>query len=148
MRKPLFPFLIVLALTLCGGLSVRGQDSPAQSASKPICEAAFTVPAHNAKTCTFALPKGSGRTRFEGHFAATGGPHNSIEVWIMNDDQFVNWANHHPVAALYNSHRVTQGTVRLLLPPDGGKYHVVFNNEFSILTPKAVEASFVLKSVN
>jgi hypothetical protein len=63
----------------------------------------------------------------------------------MNDDQFVNWANQHPLRVIYNSQRVTQGTVKVTLPPDGGAYQVVFNNEFSILTPKAVEASLVLK---
>jgi len=31
------------------------------------------------------------------------------------------------------------------LPSDGGTYHVVFSNEFSVLTPKAVEASLTLK---
>jgi len=63
----------------------------------------------------------------------------------MNDDQFVNWTNQHPLRVMYNSQKVTQGTVKVILPTDSGTYHVVFNNEFSMLTPKAVETSLVLK---
>jgi hypothetical protein len=147
MSKQKYLLLIVFAITVCSALNVRGQDAT-QATSKAICTAAFTLPAHDAKTCTFSVPERSGRMRLEGKFTATGGSRNSIEVWVMNDDQFVNWTNHHPLTALYQSHRVTQGTVRLLLPSEGGTYHVVFNNEFSILTPKAVEASFFLRSLN
>ena len=75
----------------------------------------------------------------------TCGKRNSIEVCVMNDDQFVNWTNQHPLRVIYDSQKVTQGTVKVILPTDGGTYHVVFNNEFSVLTPKAVETSLILK---
>ncbi len=121
----------------------------AQDASKvvttPVGDPAFTVPAHSAKQYKFAVPPGATAVRLDGHFAATGGPRNSIEVWVMNDDEFVNWLNHHPPRAIYNSAKVTQGTLRVSLPSDAGTYHVVFNNEFSVLTPKAVEAGLTLK---
>ena len=84
------------------------------------------------------------RTKLEGQFRATGGMRNSIEVWVMDDDEFVNWSNNHPVKALYNSQKVTQGTIEVYLRHPG-KYHIVFNNMFSLMTPKAVEASLVLK---
>jgi hypothetical protein len=126
------------------GTIAMSQDA-SQVVNRPIGEAAFTIPAHGAKQYKFVVPAGASAVSLEGHFAATGGPRNSIEVWVMNDDQFVNWMNRHPLMAIYNSQKVTQGTVKVILPPDGGIYHVVFNNEFSMLTPKAVEASLVLK---
>jgi hypothetical protein len=60
------------------------------------------------------------------------------------DGVIPNWRNHHHVTALYNSQKVTQGTIDLILP-HAGKYHVVFNNGFSVFTPKAVEANLMLE---
>jgi hypothetical protein len=108
------------------------------------CEPAFTVAAHASKECVFTVPAKMEGAKIEGHFRATGGPRNSIEVWVLDDDAYVNWRNHHHPDALYNSQRVTQGTVDVPLPHPG-KYHVVFNNDFSVITPKAIEAQFVLK---
>ena len=113
--------------------------------TRPIGESAFTVPARGAKQYEFAVPRGASTVILEGHFAATGGPRNSIEVWVMTDDQFVNWTNRHPLKAIYNSQKVTQGTINVVLPADAGVYHIVFNNEFSVLTPKAVEANLTLR---
>ena len=108
------------------------------------CEAAFTVAAHASKDCVIVVPAKMEGAKIEGRFRATGGPNNSIEVWVLDDDAFVNWRNHHHVNTLYNSQRVTQGTVDVPLPHPG-RYHVVFNNDFSIITPKAIEAQFVLE---
>ncbi len=58
---------------------------------------------------------------------------NSIEVWVLDDDAFVNWRNHHHMTALYNSQKVTQSMIDLTLPHPG-KYRVVFNNDFSALS--------------
>lgn len=132
--------LAVVVLQLC----LFAQAAP-QVVTKPVGDPAFTVAAHSAKHYQFAVPPGATEVRLDGHFTATGGPRNSIEVWVMNDDEFVNWLNHHPPKAIYNSAKVTQGTLRVSLPSDAGTYHIVFNNEFSVLTPKAVEASLTLK---
>jgi hypothetical protein len=134
----------VMSFVLLFGLIAGAQDAP-QAVTRPVGEPAFTVPAHSAKQYKFVVPSGASSVSLEGHFVATGGPHNSIEVWVMNDDQFVNWTNRHPVQAMYNSQKVTQGTVKLSLRSEGNTYHVVFSNEFSVLTPKAVEASLTLK---
>jgi hypothetical protein len=116
----------------------------AHAQQRVFCEAAFTVAAHASKDCVIVVPAKMEGAKIEGHFRATGGPHNSIEVWVLDDDAFINWQNHHRLNALYNSQRVTQGTVNVPLPHPG-KYHVVFNNAFSVLTPKAIESQFVLE---
>ena len=134
---------LLCSFVLLGSL-LAAQENVSFESGKPVCEAAFTIPAHSFKTCNFSVRDGQERTQLVGHFSATGGPHNSIEVWVMNDDEFVNWRNHHPVKALYNSRRVTQGTVKIPLS-DPGMYHVVFNNDFSVLTPKAVEVQLSLE---
>jgi hypothetical protein len=138
----------LILITLCSIVSVAilsmAQDA-ASVVARPVVQAAFTVPARGAKEYKFMVPPGANSVSLEGRFVATGGPHNSIEVWVMNDDQFVNWTNRHPLNTIYDSQKVTQGTLKVALPSDAGAYHVVFNNEFSVLTPKAIEANLTLK---
>jgi hypothetical protein len=136
--------MIAIVLSAMAALFAVAQDDLAGVITKPVCEAAFTIPAHSSKTCTFSVPEGLHKVQLAGQFSATGGPHNSIVVWVLNDDQFVNWQNRHLVKPIYNSQKVTQGTVKVPIT-DPGKYHVVFNNDFSLLTPKAVEAKMILQ---
>jgi hypothetical protein len=134
---------IALSLGLLLGMIAMAQN-PVPQMSQPTGELAFSVPARGAKQYKFEVRAGASGVSLEGRFAATGGPRNSIEVWVLNDDQFVNWENRHPVTPLYNSEKVTQGTIKVSLPAPG-TYHIVFNNDFSVLTPKAVQASLTLK---
>jgi len=129
-----------LSLALLFGMIAVAQDAP-RSVIIPIGESAFTVPARGAKQYKFVVPAGAIPASLEGHFTATGGPRSSIEVWVMNDDQFVNWANQHPLRVIYNSQRVTQGTIKLTLPADGGTYHVVFSNAFRCLLRRLWKAA-------
>lgn len=103
--------------------------------------AAFTVGALAANNYSFAVPAGAFDVTMKGHFAATGGSGNDIEVVVVSEDEFVNWQNGHPSKAFYNSGRVTQDTIKLNLPSDAATYRVVFSNKFSLFTPKAVEAN-------
>ena len=135
-------YLLICALVATCAMTFA-QDDP-EIHKTPVCEAAFTVAARAAKNCTFVVGDNMRLPKIEGHFRATGGMNNSIEVWVLDDDEFVNWSNHHVVKPLYNSEKVTQGTIEVYLRHPG-KYHVVFNNMFSLMTPKAVEADVVLK---
>jgi hypothetical protein len=144
---------IIALLLLLGSMASAQETKPVnlldkpQVISQPVGEAAFTIPAGAFKDYTFMIPDGLKKAGLFGKFAATGGPRNSIEVWVMNDDQFVNWRNKHNVTPLYNSQKVTQSTIKLVLPTDAGTYHVVFNNGFSLLTPKAVETKLTLQYI-
>jgi predicted nucleic acid-binding Zn ribbon protein len=103
----------------------------------------FTVPKLSHKAFRFTIPGGATDGVLAGHFAATGGAHNDIEVWLMNADDFANWQNRHPVMAIYNSGQVTQGTLNVSLP-QAGTYYLVFNNRFSLISPKAIEDDVTL----
>ena len=63
---------------------------------------------------------------------------NDIEVFVMPEDDFVNWQNGHPAKTLYNSGRVTVGTLNVNLPADAGTYYLVFSNKSSLLTQRNV----------
>ena len=95
-------------------------------------------------TVKFEIPSGSFNETFKGHFSTTGGSGNDIQVLIFAADDFVNWQNRHDAKTFYNSGRVTQDTLNVSLPAGGGLYYVVFNNRFSLLSPKDVEAHITL----
>lgn len=103
---------------------------------------AFTVRQLAFNYYRFVVPAGAFNVAMKGHFTATGGAHNDIEVAVLNEDEFVNWRNGHaPTNALYNSGRVTQDTINVALSNDAATYYLIFNNRFSLISPKAVEAN-------
>jgi hypothetical protein len=102
---------------------------------------AITIRAVSFFYVPFTLPAGSSNAKLQGHFAATGGSGNDVEVFLLNEDAFTNWKNGHQTNAIYNSGKVTQDSPNVNLPTDAGTYYLVFNNKFSLVTPKAVEAN-------
>jgi hypothetical protein len=110
-----------------------------------LVDTAFTLNAAQGMNWNFTVPANATDVHIEGTFTASGGARNDVEVYLLNDDEFVNWQNHHTVSTLYNSGRMTQGTVNAVLPSGGGTYHLVFNNQFSLLSPKAVKANIRLR---
>ncbi len=132
-------------LTVAATLSLPVVAQNERPEPRLLCGTAFTIAAHSSKDCAFTVTQAMGAAKIEGRFRATGGPRNSIEVWVLDDDAFVNWRNHHHVTPLYNSEKVTQGTLDLVLPRPG-RYHIIFNNDFSVMTPKAIEANVTLES--
>ena len=93
------------------------------------------------------VPADATNVSVDGHFTATGGLGNDIEVYVLTEDNFVNFKNGHPSPTLYNSGKVTQDSISVTLPASGN-YYLVFNNNFSLLTPKAVQASATLHFTN
>ncbi len=87
---------------------------------------------------TLIVPAGAHGITVQGHFTATGGGRNDVEVFVLNADQFTNWKNGHQTPTYYNSGKVTVGDVEASLPEEAGAYYLVFNNNFSLLSGKAV----------
>jgi hypothetical protein len=123
---------------------MRPAAVPPQPRVTNLVDTAFTLKALQGIHWNFNVPAGASDVRVEGTFNASGGPGNDVEVFLLNDDEFVNWQNGHAVNTLYNSGRMTQGTLNAILPSGPGTYHLVFNNKFSLFSPKAVRASIRL----
>jgi hypothetical protein len=121
--------LLALACAACGFLPH----------TDTIIDSAFTVSAISSRFYRFEIPPGATGIRVEGHFVATGGTGNDIQALVLSEDDFVNWQNGHPASAYYDSGKVTQSTITATLPGPG-VYYLVFNNTFSLITPKAVQA--------
>ena len=79
-------------------------------------------------------------THIKGRFKATGGSHNDIQMLIMDSDEFENFKNNNQFKAFYDSGKVTVGKFDVTLAP--GTYVIVYNNKWSLITPKVVTTWF------
>jgi hypothetical protein len=150
---------ILLTVLAVGGvifLSRTTQSSPPVPATPPvvrmlrtetIANTAISVGAGSFNYYKFVVPATATEASVDGHFSATGGFGNDIQVFVVNADSFVNFQNGHPSDAYFNSGKVTQNTINALLPGPG-TYYLVCNNRFGLLAPKAVEINAVLHYVN
>lgn len=107
---------------------------------------AFTVAQMGEKYYKLSVPDGASNVAIHGHFNATGGLANQIEVSVLSDDQFANRNNTSLANAIYKSQKVTGAAVNVALP-GAGTYYVVFNNHFGLLAPKAVQDNLTLQYV-
>jgi zinc-ribbon domain len=152
--KPLVraPFLIAGALLLLlliygYNASQRANPNPAVNPIDRIVKQQRTVtvknPSLSIRPLNFAyfkldVPAGATSVNIHGNFTASGGLTNDVEVFLLSADDFVNWQNGHAAKTLYNSGKVTVGTLNINLPADAGTYYLVFNNRFAILAQKTV----------
>ena len=108
-------------------------------------DVALAVRAGDTQFYRLTVPAGAFNVSLKGHFVAAGGSGNDIEAYVVNEDEYVNLRNGHPAHTYYNSGKVTQDTLNVVLPPDAGTYYVVFTNKFSFLTAKAVQVNLSLQ---
>lgn len=95
---------------------------------------AFTIKESNYLAVPLNVTQSS--FRWKCSFRAQGGSRNDIQVLIMDSDNFENWRNGNQADAYYNSGRKTVGNFDVQLGE--GLYYTVFNNNWSLMTPKAV----------
>jgi hypothetical protein len=158
-RIPLFLALLVIVALLGWFIDHQMQQArttplPSQSAVQQappvrlhrvtIGTGALTVAAANSIYYQLPVPATATVVKVQGHFTATGGTGNDIEVYLLNQDEFTNWQNGHATATFYNSGRVTVGDIDATLPNDAATYYLVFNNKFSLITPKAVQENITM----
>jgi zinc-ribbon domain len=120
------------------------QPPPPQPHSVPLGAGALTVNASAYSWYQVSVPPGVTSVSISGHFTATGGMGNDITVYILDEDGFTNFKNGHPAQTFYNSEKVTTATIDAALPNRPTSYYLVFDNRFSLLTPKAVQLSATL----
>jgi hypothetical protein len=78
-----------------------------------------------------------------GSLRVSGGPQNDIAVALVAEDEFETWMNGHPANVLFATNKVTKA--RLNWPiTHSGTYVLVFDNRFSLLSPKKVAADIEL----
>lgn len=103
----------------------------------------FSVQADAHYYNQFSLPATAIDVKVTGQFIASGGSGNDIIVMIMSDTDYMNWLNGHAYSTYYNSGKVTAGNIDMSLP-SGKSYYLVFDNSFSTISNKNVDADIEL----
>lgn len=147
---------LIFAVAGCGG----GEKKPVQTnlvnptvpaptiqhGSQDVLGGSFIVEPGKYKVFNVAVTAAMKYPTVEGTFTASGG-NNDIEVFVLDESQYMNWQNGHKFDATYSSGRVTAGKLNIQLPQEPGTYYVVFSNRFSYITNKAVVADVKLHYV-
>ena len=126
---------------LCHADDRPGAKPLPQQRSMPVTNGALTVAAHSYSFYPFKVPDGVSTVGVSGKFTASGGSGNDIIAYILDDDGFVNFKNGHEARMYYNSGKVTQASIGISLPNTATTYYLIFDNQYSIITPKAVTSN-------
>jgi len=121
-----------------------------------ILENPFSVTAHSFRYYKFALPEGSTNVTIMGEFTVSAEPfkgkkspakdsENNVEVFVLSEASFAVWQNGYATSSVYESGRVSQGTVQAGLPAGAGIYYLIFSNKFDPKSAKNVNATFQLR---
>ena len=131
---------------------------------RPILDSAFSVGPHTFRYYKFALPEGSVNVAVVGQFKSAadtqsasnrkGQPadknkdkdvDNNIEVYVLTESAFTVWQNGYATSSVYESGKVSEGSVQAEIPAGAGIYYLVFSNKAAPKTPKAVHAAVLLR---
>ena len=159
---------VLLGLFLGATLWAATSDSPfAQGIQElvgwkhdqTILDTPFAVASRNFRYYKFDLPQGSTNVSIVGQFTSISadrkpatakpgtvdGEDNDVEVYVLNETAFAVWQNGYATSSVYESGRVSQGTMQSDLPTGAGVYYLVFSNKFSPRTVKKINATVLLR---
>ncbi len=122
-----------------------------------VLDTPFTVSAHNFRYYKFDLPEGSMNVSIVGQFTSASpgkknakskdgdSDDNDVEVYVLSEPAFAVWQNGYATSSVFESGRVSQGTMQADLPAGAGVYYLIFSNKFSNKAAKNVNASVALR---
>ncbi|HKI00193.1 MAG TPA: zinc ribbon domain-containing protein [Candidatus Sulfotelmatobacter sp.] len=121
----------------------------------------FSVSPHSFRYYKFSLPEGSLNVAIVGQFSASSDSRNvgrkdkdtnkdkdadnNIEVYVLSEPAFTVWQNGYATSSVFESGRVSQGTVQAELPAGAGIYYLVFSNKFAPKSAKSINATVALR---
>ena len=135
---------VVLAF---GVLTVQSFVHAQEQTEVPVVRSTFRAEAGKAPYFQFKLPTYYRDGRIVGNALASGGSGNDIRVLLLTEQQFQAW--YIEPAPLYDSGR-RQSVVLSVPVSDPGTYYILFDNTFSAVAPKNVQADirFVHRGVD
>ncbi len=119
--------------------TIRSENPAPLPSVQSLVSGAFTISAGYSKSFRFVVPN---RANVSRRFRVSEARYD-IEVLILDQDGYDNFTSGHSTSTFFNSGRRTVGTINTNL--GAGVYYVVFNNGYSFLTPKAVEATVTIQ---
>ena len=109
-----------------------------QSSNSNIVNSLVTVDANSWEARQFNVSAGAQGISVTGYFTVSGG--SDVNVYVMDNTDYVNWANGQSASAYYASGKVTAGTINADLP-GSGTYYLVYDNTFSTISQKIVPSN-------
>ena len=168
-------FLGILLAALIGAILWVGlSDSPSAQQVQEfvgwkhdqiILDAPFSIGPHTFRYYKFALPEGSVNVAIVGQFSSFADSSNigkrrdtarsknsenedidnNIEVYVLTDSAFTVWQHGYATSSVYESGKVSEGSVQADVPAGAGIYYLVFSNKAAPKAAKNVHAAVLLR---
>lgn len=106
--------------------------------SIPLANEGLTINQLGYSYFKLQVPAKASSVEFHGNFTATGGAGNMIEAFLFSENGYESWQRQQYADPLYSSGRVSMDRMDANLPSGAGTYYLVFNNKFSLLSPKTI----------
>jgi len=132
------PLVLATAFVL-GSLLTLSPVEAQQDRESPIVRSAFRVDPAKAAYWSFKVPTYVVDGRIAGNALAAGGAGNDIRVLVLTERQFQLWQQNQPIQGLFDSGQ-RRSVVLSVRVSDPGTYFVVFDNRFSLVSPKNISA--------
>ena len=114
-----------------GWASTLWSSRQAPEITLPIVASSQKLKSKEYISYAFVVPPGCKAARVDGNFAVSTRPSSGVEVLVADAAGFAGWKSHRPAAILYNSGRMSQGSLNLPLSSAQTKYYLVVNNASS-----------------
>jgi ribosomal protein L40E len=166
-KRRVIPLVIALGILLAlfwaatsdNFLALGIQEFAGWKHDQGIVDNPFSIGAHNFRYYKFALPQGSMHVSIVGEFSSSSDPKpassrsgeqsdDKVEVYVMSESAFVVWQNGYATSNVYDSGRVSHGSLQADLPGGAGIYYLIFSNKFAPSTAKQVNADIMLRYKN
>ena len=144
--------IVIIAIAASGAFSQNSNngnnpngDAPSQKTptSVSLLAGSIAVDAGQYYYMSFTVPSTAQNPVLSGNFTASGGTGNDIKAYLMDQKNYVNWQNNHQASTNYNSSQTTAGNIHVSLSA-GVTYYIVFDNTFSLSSPKTVDGQIAL----
>jgi hypothetical protein len=133
----IIPLLIFYLFVGCHKDNDNNGNNTPQTYTVNIVNGTITVPANDYVAYVANVTSSMDNVHLSGNFTASGGSGNDIKVYVMNETNYINWSNGHQSTAYYASGQTTTGSFNVSISTSG-KYYVVYDNTFSIISSKNV----------
>lgn len=100
-----------------------------------ISNGTMQVDPHSYTFYHFAAPNGSSNAHVNGDFALQGNGSN-IRIYLLDEENLVNWKSSHQFNAYYDSGQQTTGAIDVRVPSDKTLYLIYDNSHSSIPSKK------------
>ena len=106
-----------------------GRETP--EVTLPIIASSQKLKSKEYLSYPFVIPLACKGARVDGSFVVNSRPSAGVEVLVADTAGFAGWKNHRPAWILYQSGRVSQGSINVPLPTTITRYYLIVNNPTS-----------------